>query len=292
MSLAVLNPMGEVALQQKNLVIFSTYLILLVVIPTILMVLAFSWKYRAGNKNAKYTPNWCHNTALEVVWWTIPIIIIAILATVTWKTTHKLDPYRPLDSEKKPITIEVVALDWKWLFIYPEYNFATVNYIKIPLDVPVNFKITADAPMNSFMIPQLGGQIYAMQGMETKIHMVANQIGKFDGYSANFSGPGFSGMKFIAESITEEDFAKWIKEMQAVKNPLGIERYNAELLPQTYSEPVQYYNPVDAKLYRHIIDKFMMSHGSGGGHGSHAHHKKEIDSGENHQNHHAHKGHN
>lgn len=287
MSLAVLNPMGEVALQQKNLLIFATCLILLVVIPTIIMVLVFSWKYRAGNKNAKYAPNWCHNTLLEVVWWTIPIIIIIILAVVTWKTTHKLDPYRPLDSEKKPITIEVVALDWKWLFIYPEYGFGTVNYIQIPLNVPVNFKITADAPMNSFMIPQLGGQIYAMQGMETKIHMVANHIGKFDGYSANYSGHGFSGMKFIAESVTEEDFAKWIKEMQKVNNPLNIERYNKQLLPQTTSEPVKYYNPVDAKLYRHIIDKFMMSHGSHGGHG---HHTKKIDLDKNH-NHNAHNGH-
>jgi cytochrome o ubiquinol oxidase subunit 2 len=273
MGLAVLNPMGSVALQEKNLLIFATCLILVVVIPTIIMVLVFAFKYRAGNKNAKYSPEWCHNNLLEAVWWGIPIVIIIILGTVTWKTTQKLDPYRPLDSDKEHIIIEVVALDWKWLFIYPEYHFGTVNYIKIPLNVPIKFKITADAPMNSFMIPELGGQIYAMQGMETKIHMVANEIGQFQGFSANYSGHGFSGMKFIAESVTEEDFAKWVKEMQVLKNPLNIERYNQELFPQTSSEPVKYYNPVDATLYRHIIDKFMMTHG-GGHHQMHNMHKE------------------
>ena len=196
MNLAVLNPVGEIAAQEKSLISTAVLLMLIVVVPVIIMVFLFAWKYRASSTKAKYTPNWAHNTWLEIVWWGIPSSIIIALATITWITTHKLDPYRPLDSKEKPVEIQVVALDWKWLFFYPEYNIATVNHIQIPVGRPINFRITADAPMNSFMIPQLGGQIYAMQGMETKIHLIAEKPGEFDGYSSNYSGHGLSGMNF------------------------------------------------------------------------------------------------
>jgi len=267
MNIAVLNPMGIISLQEKNLIIFAFHLMLIVIIPVMLMIIFFSYKYRASNTKAKYTPNWCHSTLLEIVWWGIPTILIIILAIVTWKTTHELDPYRPLtEHQAKPIEIQVIALDWKWLFIYPEYNIATVNFIQFPIDTPLNFKITADAPMNSFAIPQLGGQIYAMQGMETQIHLIANKEGEFSGYSANYSGHGFSGMNFIAKATSKEEFEKWVEYVKTEGINLTQDVYDATLFPQTKNEPVQVFSDVENGLYRGVIDKFMMSHDSHNNH--------------------------
>jgi cytochrome o ubiquinol oxidase subunit 2 len=256
----VLSPMGEVAIQEKELIIFAFLLMLIVIIPAVLLGPIFAWKYRAGGKG-EYHPEWAHSVKLEVIWWGIPCIIILILGTVTWITTHKLDPYRPLDSKEKPIRIQVVALDWKWLFIYPEYNIATVNFIQFPVDVPVNFEITADAPMNSFMLPQLGGQIYAMEGMTTKIHLIANKAGEFRGFSANYSGTGFSGMKFIAKADTKEEFEKWIREVKNSNSVLSLARYN-KLAVKSQNNKVEYFSSVENNLFDKIIKKFMpMGHG-------------------------------
>jgi len=201
----LLDPKGQVGIEQKNLILIATGLMLLVVIPVIIMTVAFAWKYRASNKAATYTPDWSHSTKIEAAVWIIPILIIIALGYVTYKSTHKLDPYRPLDSDVKPIQIDVVALDWKWLFIYPEQGIATVNKINFPANTPVNFRVTSDAVMNSFFIPGLGGQIYAMAGMTTKLHLIANENGEFDGISANYSGAGFTGMKFKATATSQED---------------------------------------------------------------------------------------
>lgn len=172
-NMEILSPKGDIGAQEKTLLFTATGLMLLVVIPVIIMILTFAWKYRASNTKADYQPKWAHSTAIEVVVWTVPCIIVAILAVITWRSTHALDPYKPLVSEHKPVTIEVVSLDWKWLFIYPEYDIATVNEIAFPVDVPVNFRITSASVMNSFFIPQLGSQIYSMAGMETKLHLNA-----------------------------------------------------------------------------------------------------------------------
>lgn len=196
MQLDPARPEGQVGIEQKNLILIATGLMLLVVIPVIIMTLAFAWKYRASNKAATYTPDWSHSTKIEAAVWIIPILIIIALGYVTYHSTHKLDPYRPLDSDVKPVQIDVVALDWKWLFIYPEQGIATVNKIVFPANTPVNFRVTSDAVMNSFFIPGLGGQIYAMAGMTTKLHLIANENDEFDGISANYSGAGFTGMKF------------------------------------------------------------------------------------------------
>lgn len=257
MNLGVLHPMGEIAMQERNLLIISVLLMLIVIIPVILMVPIFAWKYRASNKKAEHKPEWAHSVILEIFWWGIPILIIIALATITWITSHKLDPYRPLESTEKPITIEVVALDWKWLFIYPEYDIATVNFIQFPVDVPLNFKITADAPMNSFFIPQLGGQIYAMAGMETKLHLIANKEGEFRGFSANYSGDGFSGMKFIAKASSKQEFENWVKEVKKSGVKLTGTIYNEKLLPQTKNNKVEYFNSVQKGLFFAIIAKFM-----------------------------------
>ena len=208
-NMTLLNPKGQVGLDERNLIITATLLMLLVVVPVIVMTFLFAWKYRASNTNATYTPKWNHSTKIEIAVWAVPVLIIIALGYVTYKSTHALDPYKPLESDVKPVTIEVVALDWKWLFIYPEQGIATVNKIVFPAHTPINFKITSDAVMNSFFIPALGGQIYAMAGMQTKLHLIANENAEMDGISANYSGAGFTGMKFKAIATTQEDFDAW-----------------------------------------------------------------------------------
>ena len=255
--MAVLDPKGYIASEEKRLIIIAVLLMLIVVVPVIVLTVLFAWRYRATNTKAKYTPNWEHNVMLEVVWWAIPCIIVIILATITWITSHQLDPYKPLNVKTKPITIEVVALDWKWLFIYPEQNIATVNFIQIPDHVPINFKITADAPMNSFWIPHLGGQIYAMAGMQTKLHLIADEKGEYPGLSSNFSGGGFSGMKFIAKVSSEEDFNRWIDSVRKSPDSLTQIEYNKVAKPSE-NDSIKYYSSVEHDLYNGIIMKFMI----------------------------------
>lgn len=253
----ILNPHGMIASDEKRLIIIATVLMLIIVIPVILMTFGFAWKYRESNTKAKYTPNWSHSTVLEIIWWAIPCIIIAILATITWDTTHELDPYKPLSVTGKPITIEVVALDWKWLFIYPEQKIATVNFIQFPAHVPINFKITSDAPMNSFMIPALGGQIYAMAGMQTQLHLIADEQGVYNGMSVSFSGPGFSDMKFLAKASSLDDFNRWVATVKQSPQELNQEAYNVLATPSENNK-VEYYSSVQNNLYEDLIMKFMM----------------------------------
>ncbi|MDF1757590.1 MAG: ubiquinol oxidase subunit II [Legionellaceae bacterium] len=252
-----LDPKGKIAAEELKLIIFSAEIMLLVVIPVIFMALWFGWRYREKN-NAKYTPEWKHSTALEVVWWTIPCIIILILGTVTWKTSHSLDPYKPLESKVKPIQVEVVSLDWKWLFIYPEYKIATVNYLKVPVGTPINFKITAASPMNSFLIPQLGGQIYAMTGMTTKLHLIADQEGTYRGLATNYTGIGFSGMHFDTESTSPEEFAAWVRKTQEVPDSLTSKVFWENLMQKSIDDPVSYFGHVDNGLFDDIVMHYMM----------------------------------
>lgn len=253
----ILDPKGPVAVEQKSLIITATALMLLVVIPVIVMTLFFAWKYRASNKDAVYEPKWSHSTKIELVVWLIPCIIIAFLAVLTWETTHKLDPYRPLDSDQKPIEVQVVALNWKWLFIYPEQQIATINELAFPSNVPVNFKITSDAAMNSFFIPQLGGQIYAMAGMQTQLHLLAHEPGVYKGFSANYSGAGFSGMKFNAVATkTPAEFDAWVAKVKASGKTLDVNGYRGLVLPSE-KNPVTYYGAVTPYLFQGVLHKYM-----------------------------------
>lgn len=210
----LMNPSGDIANQQGRLIVVSTVLMLIIIIPVIALTLFFAWRYRQSNKEADYSPDWDHSTQLELAIWAAPLLIIIALGAITWISTHTLDPYRPLSrldaerpipAEAKPLVVEVVALDWKWLFIYPEQGFATVNEMAAPVDRPITFKITASSVMNSFFIPALAGQIYAMPGMETKLHAVINKPGEFEGFSANYSGAGFSGMRFKFHGLSNTD---------------------------------------------------------------------------------------
>ncbi|MCK9344872.1 MAG: ubiquinol oxidase subunit II [Candidatus Pacebacteria bacterium] len=259
-NMGIFNPKGSIAASEMNLIMTAIGLMLIVVIPVFIMLATFAWRYRAGNTKAKYTPDWHENKTLEIIWWTIPGIIITILATITWTSSHTLDPFKPLDSSVKPITIQAVALDWKWLFIYPEQNIASVNLVQFPVGTPVNFQITADAPMNSFWIPQLAGQIYAMAGMSTKLHLVADEAGDYRGMSSNYSGFGFSGMKFIARATSQEEFDQWVNLVRQSPVSLSSEEY-AELAQKSRENPVTYYSSVAKDLYGEIIMKFMMPAG-------------------------------
>jgi len=259
----VLNPSGDIADQQAHLIIVSTLLMLLIIVPVIALVVFFAWRYRKGNTAAKYDPDWDHSTQLELVIWGAPLLIIIALGLITWISTHKLDPYRPLDriddnrpisQSAEPLTIEVVALDWKWLFIYPEQGIATVNELATPIDVPIRFKITASSVMNSFFIPALAGQIYAMPGMETQLNAVLNAPGEFDGFSANYSGAGFSHMRFKYHGMDVNDFDRWVAEAKSNGETLDRATY-LQLEKPSEREPVRHFATVAPDLYSAILNR-------------------------------------
>lgn len=252
----VLDPKGTIATQQRDLIIIATLLMLIVIVPVYVLTIVIAWRYRAGNKKAHYTPNWDGSRLLEFIWWGLPFAIIFVLGIIIWKSSHELDPYKPLVREKEAISIQVVSLQWKWLFIYPEQRIASVNFVQFPERTPVNFKITSDAPMNSFWIPNLGGQVYAMSGMSTKLHLMADGVGDYRGVSANISGEGFSEMKFTARSSSQADFEKWIQEIKQSKNKLSIDEYN-RLAKPSRDNKVKYYSSTDQDLYDKVIMKYM-----------------------------------
>jgi cytochrome o ubiquinol oxidase subunit 2 len=261
--MVVMNPSGDIAAQEARLVIVSTMLMLLIIIPVIALIVFFAWRYRASNTKATYTPDWDHSTRLELVIWGAPLLIIIALGLVTWISTHLLDPYRPLSrldaarpipADTKPLIVEVVALDWKWLFIYPEQGIATVNELVTPIDVPVRFKITASTVMNSFYIPALAGQIYAMPSMQTTLNAVMNKTGTYDGFSANYSGAGFSGMRFKYHAKDAAGFDAWVKSVKAAGGSLERPAY-LQLEKPSEREPVRRYAGVDATLYNAILNR-------------------------------------
>jgi len=258
-NMEVLDPKGSIGVAEEHLIWTSTWVMLLVVVPVIVMTLWFAFRYRASNRSATYAPKWAHSTAIEVVVWTVPAIIILFLGVLTWRTTHELDPYKPLESGVKPINVEVVALDWKWLFIYPDLGIASVNQLAVPVGTPVNFQITSDSVMNSFFIPQLGSQVYAMAGMNTRLHLIADEAGTYEGLSANFSGKGFSDMKFNTLATSQQDFDAWVQKVKASSTQLSMDQY-ASVAKPSEKVPVEYFSTVDPKLFTNIIAKYNNGH--------------------------------
>jgi cytochrome o ubiquinol oxidase subunit 2 len=259
----LLHPSGAVAAQQGHLIVQSTVLMLIIVIPVIALTVIFAWRYRQSNSQATYTPDWDHSTQLELVIWAAPLLIIIALGALTWISSHTLDPYRPLrrlDAARpvptgvKPLTIEVVALDWKWLFIYPDQGIAVVNEVAAPVDVPINFKITASSVMNSFFVPALAGQIYAMPGMQTQLNAVINQPGEYEGFSANYSGAGFSGMHFKFRGVSQGEFEQWVQSAKGAGQQLSKDGYQ-QLARPSEREPIRRYSAVDASLYDAILNQ-------------------------------------
>jgi cytochrome o ubiquinol oxidase subunit 2 len=279
---AVLNPQGEIADRQRTLLVFASALSLIIVIPVYMLLLFFAWRYRDGNKKAAYRPDWASNKWLEIIWWGIPCVLIAILAVMAYRTSHELDQFRPLDSATKPVEIQVVALQWKWLFIYPEQQVASVNLMPIPEKTPINLSLTSDAPMNAFWVPSLGSQMYAMSGMSSKLHILANHTGDFLGSSANISGEGFADMAFTVRAQTREDFDSWIDATRGHTEGLDMTSYAELAKPGTVDQPV-FYTLADAELYDKIIMKYMMppvsdersSEQNHESHDMHTHHEME-----------------
>ena len=259
----VLNPAGDVARQQGDLIVVATLLMLIVIVPVIALTLFFAWRYRASNKAATYTPDWDHSIQLELVIWAVPLLIIIALGAITWISTHTLDPYRPLDridadrplaEGTKPLEVQVVALDWKWLFIYPEQGIATVNELAIPVDRPVRFKLTASSVMNAFYVPELAGMIYTMPGMQTELNAVINAPLESEGFSANYSGAGFSHMRFGFHGLDDAGFDAWVAKVRADGGALERPAY-LELEKPSEKEPVRHYASVDAGLYDAILNR-------------------------------------
>ena len=257
----LLHPAGAVAAEQGHLIVVATMLMLLVIVPVMALTVLFAWRYRRTNTRATYAPDWDHSTQLELVIWAVPLLIIIALGAVTWISTHTLDPYRPLrrldatravSAQTKPLTVEVVALDWKWLFIYPEQGIAVVNDLAAPVDEPVTFEITASSVMNSFFIPTLAGQIYAMPGMQTELHAVINRAGDYDGFSANYSGAGFSHMRFKFHGMSAADFQRWVETAKASGQTLDRDSYR-QLEKPSEREPVRRFANVESGLFDAIV---------------------------------------
>ncbi len=255
-NVAVLQPAGVIGQKERSLIFIALILSAVVVLPVYALTILIAWKYREGNTSAKYTPDWDHSRVLETIWWGIPLIIITILSVITWNSSHALDPYQAIASKVKPIQVQVVALDWKWLFIYPKQHIASVNKFVIPLNTPISFNITSDTVMNSFWLPNLGGQIYAMPGMSTTLHLMANKAGSYYGSSANISGKGFSGMNFTADAVSSNSYNSWISSLAKSKSVLNLNNYNKLALPSTYNR-VSYYKNVPDGLFENIIMKYM-----------------------------------
>jgi len=257
-NIAVLNPQGVIAGKQKDLIIFTTLLGMFVIIPVFIMLFTFAWKYRESNEKSKYTPEVGGSRWLETIWWGIPILIIAVLSVMTWYSSHDLDPYKQLTSDTKPIRVQVVALQWKWLFIYPDQGVASVNELRFPEKTPVNFEITADAPMSAFWIPNLGSQTYAMNGMTSKLSLEADKIGEYRGSNSNINGKGYAGMNFKAIVTSRQDFEQWARNIFTPEDHLDLMMSSyEELVKPSTKDPVKYYMLHDPRLYDKILEKYM-----------------------------------
>jgi len=252
---AILDPKGPIAADEKTLILTAFGLMLIVVIPVIVMTFAFAWKYRASNQSATYTPKWDNSHLIEWIVWTIPAFIVLALGILVWRSTHDLTPEKPLVSTLKPITVEVVALNWKWLFIYPGQGIATVNQLMLPAGTPVTFHITSDSVMNSFFIPRLGGQIYAMAGMQTELNLLADTPGTYQGLNTQMSGEGFSGMHFEVRAMTPQEFQGWVNSVK--KGQLKLDGMHLKQLevPSENVKPV-YFSGVAPMLFESILQKY------------------------------------
>ena len=260
---AVLNPAGDIALQQRDLIYTSTWLMLLIIVPVLVLIVLFAWRYRASNRKATYDPRFHHSTALELVIWSGPLLIIICLGALTWSSTHLLDPFRrldriaegrPNDQQEAPLRVQVVAMDWKWLFIYPDYNVATVNELALPVDREVKFDITSTNMMNTFYAPTLAGMIYAMPGMQSQLHAVLNRPGEYEGYSANYSGAGFSGMRFKLRGMEPAAFDQWIRQTQATGTPLTTAGYLVLEKP-TEKHPATLFSAAPPGLFERVVNR-------------------------------------
>jgi len=252
----VLDPAGDIARQQRDLIYISTGLMLLIIVPVMILIVVFAWRYRKGGQGT-YDPEFDHSTGLELAIWSAPLLIIIALGALTWSSTHLLDPFRPLPTSeegRQPLVVQVVSLDWKWLFIYPEQGIATVNELAVPVDRPLRFDITSSNMMNTFYAPTMAGMIYAMPGMRSQLHAIVNRPVDSQGYSANYSGPGFSHMRFRFVAMDDAAFSSWIDQARGSSAALELAAYR-ELLAPSERVPVMRFSRVDPDLFRRTVER-------------------------------------
>lgn len=258
-NMVLFDSKGVIGEAQSSLIITSVLLMAIIIIPVLFMTIYFPYKYRHSNKEAEYTPEWEHSTKIEIIVWTVPCLIVLALGWITYQTSYSLDPRKEIVSDKEPLTIQVVAMNWKWLFIYPEQQIATVNEIALPVNRPVKFLVTSDTAMNSFFIPQLGSQVYAMAGMENRLNLMAKEEGSYRGISANYSGYGFANMRFKAHAVNDTDFDQWIQKVKTSEQTLNNNTYDkltANAKEQiTAPHPVTYFAYVKPLTFKDIIEK-------------------------------------
>ena len=258
--IALLQPKGRIADEQFRLIVTVTGLMLAVAIPSLLVFYSTVWKYRDSNKRSSYEPQAKYGKLFVIFLWGIPSTIALSLALLLWPATHRLDPKGAIGSSNPPISIQVVAMRWKWLFIYPEQGIATVNYIQVPVNTPIQFDLTADeTPMSSFWIPHLGGQLYAMTGHVNRLNLMADSTGDFTGSTAEINGAGFAGMRFITRSSSEKDFDQWVNTVKNSSIGLDTTEYN-KLLAPSIENPMQVYSSVDGNLYPNLLTKYAGMH--------------------------------
>jgi cytochrome o ubiquinol oxidase subunit II len=255
----ILNPKGPIADAERGLLFDAFSVMMLVIVPVIVMALAFAWRYRASNRRATYAPTWSYSAKVDAVVWLIPALIVIAVAVLVWRSTHKLDPYREIASSAPPLDVQVVAQDWKWLFVYPEQGIAVVNQMAIPAGRPISLRITSDTVMNSFYVPALAGQIYAMAGMQTRLQMLADAPGRFVGRNTQYSGGGFSDQYFEVLALTATDFDAWIAKAKQSPDKLDAATYD-RLAEKSRRNPVAYYSTVEPKLFDSIIEKWNHGH--------------------------------
>lgn len=264
-SVPTLTPQGPIALAERNLLFDALAVMMIVAIPVFIMTFLFAYRYRASNKKARYTPDWSFSLGIEALVWLVPAAIVVALGILVWDATHKLDPYKSLASAQEPLEVQVVAQDWKWLFIYPDQGIAVVNELVFPSDAPLSLKITSDTVMNAFFIPALGGQIYAMAGMQTQLNLLADRTGTFMGRNTQYSGDGFAHQHFQAMAMPPKEFDAWVAKVKNEPQQLDTATYEALAKP-TIGHPVTYYSGVEPDLFHNIMAKFA-AHGSHAGDG-------------------------
>jgi cytochrome o ubiquinol oxidase subunit II len=261
----VLDPKGPVALAERNLLFTAAALMLLVIIPVYVMAFGFAWRYRAANRKARYMPDWGYSGRIDILIWLVPALIVIAVGSLVWIWSHRLDPYQPL-AGAPPLQVQVVAQDWKWLFIYPEQNIATVNELVVPSGRPLSLALTSDTVMNSFYVPHLGGQIYAMAGMETRLNLLADAPGSFIGRNTQYSGAGFSDQNFAVRAVSAADFDAWVASVK--QSPLALDDATyAQLAKPSSKVSVIHYSTVAPDLFHMIIARYRGSayHSGAGG---------------------------
>lgn len=256
---AILDPAGPIASEQRDLIMRTSAIMLIVVIPVMVLTLVFAWRFRASNRAAPYTPDWSYSGKLDAVLWAIPVLIVVGVGYHAWVYTHALDPYKPLQSSEKTLEVRVIGQDWKWVFLYPEQNIATVNELVFPSGAPLRLKITSDTVMNSFFIPGLGGQIYAMGGMQTQLNLQSDNPGTFAGRNTQFSGVGFPDQHFKAIATERDDFEAWVEKVRQSPDTLDSDAYARLAKPGVLREP-RYFSSYTSGLFKAVIGKYNAGH--------------------------------